>query len=89
MSTTTLEAQTALDSVLHNSTTGLLVTDYNNRQTVGDITVDNPKMTCRSVNVYYGEKHALRQTSGLTLASTKWWPLSARPAAANLPFCAA
>ena len=60
MSTTTLEAQTALDSVLHNSTTGLLVTDYNNRQTVGDITVDNPKMTCRSVNVYYGEKHALK-----------------------------
>ena len=60
MSTTTLEAQTALDSVLHNSTTGLLVTDYNNRQTVGDITVDNPTMTCRSVNVYYGEKHALK-----------------------------
>ncbi|NJM13048.1 MAG: phosphate ABC transporter ATP-binding protein [Synechococcaceae cyanobacterium SM1_2_3] len=60
MSTTTLEAQTALDSVLHSNPTGLLVTDYNNRQTVGDITVDNPKMTCRGVNVYYGEKHALK-----------------------------
>ncbi len=60
MSTTTLEAQTALDSVLHSAPTGLLVTDYNNRQTVGDITVDNPKMTCRGVNVYYGEKHALK-----------------------------
>lgn len=33
------------------------------RQTVGDITVENPRMTCRKVNVYYGEKHAIHDVS--------------------------
>ena len=33
------------------------------RKTVGDITVDNPRMTCRNVNVYYGEKQAIRNVS--------------------------
>ena len=39
------------------------VTDYSNRATVGRITVDNPKMACRDVNVYYGEKHAIKDVS--------------------------
>ncbi len=30
------------------------------RQTVGDPFVDNPRMTCRDVAVYYGEKQAIR-----------------------------
>jgi len=34
-----------------------------NRQTVGDITVENPRMTCRDVNVYYGDNHAIKQVS--------------------------
>jgi len=34
-----------------------------NRHTVGDITVENPRMTCRNVNVYYGEKHAIKNVS--------------------------
>jgi len=29
-------------------------------RTVGKITVDNPKMSARDVNVYYGEKHAIK-----------------------------
>ena len=33
------------------------------RQTVGDITVDNPRMTCRNVDVYYGEKQAIKDVS--------------------------
>jgi len=33
------------------------------RQTVGTITVANPKMTCRKVNVHYGEKHAIKDVS--------------------------
>lgn len=33
------------------------------RKTVGEITVDNPRMTCRNVNVYYGEKIAIRDVS--------------------------
>ena len=33
------------------------------RETVGDITVENPRMTCRNVNVYYGEKQAIKNIS--------------------------
>ncbi len=33
------------------------------RGTVGEIGVANPRMTCRSVNVYYGDKHAIRDVS--------------------------
>ncbi len=32
-------------------------------QTVGKPFVDNPRMICREVNVYYGDKHAIRQVS--------------------------
>lgn len=31
--------------------------------TVGTIAVDNPRITCRDVNVYYGEKHAIHDVS--------------------------
>ena len=34
-----------------------------NRETVGDVTVKNPRMSCRNVNVYYGEKQAIRNVS--------------------------
>ena len=34
-----------------------------NRQTVGEIAIDNPRMTCRDVNVWYGEKHAIKNVS--------------------------
>jgi phosphate transport system ATP-binding protein len=33
------------------------------RETVGEITVENPRMTCRGVNVYYGEKPAIKNVS--------------------------
>ncbi len=33
------------------------------RATVGEITHADPRMTCRNVNVYYGEKHAIRNVS--------------------------
>ncbi len=33
------------------------------RETVGDITVNNPRMTCRNVNVYYGDKRAIGNAS--------------------------
>jgi phosphate transport system ATP-binding protein len=33
------------------------------RETVGDYTVANPRMTMRNVNVYYGNKHALKNVS--------------------------
>ncbi len=33
------------------------------RGTVGEITVENPRMTCRNVNVYYGDKQAIRDVN--------------------------
>jgi len=33
------------------------------RETVGRVTVDDPRMVCRSVNVYYGDKQAIQNVS--------------------------
>ncbi len=68
MSTTIIETKSALDTALRPAAeagkqSSLEVTDYDNRQTVGAITVDHPKMVCRNVNVYYGAKQALRNVS--------------------------
>ena len=43
--------------------TGRTLVPRENRETVGDITVDNPRMTCRNVDVYYGEKQAIKNVS--------------------------
>ncbi|MGD8609386.1 MAG: phosphate ABC transporter ATP-binding protein PstB [Desulfobacterales bacterium] len=45
------------------SAEGQILVSRENRETVGEITVDNPRMTCRDVNVYYGEKHAIKNVS--------------------------
>ena len=37
--------------------------DRENRATVGQQWVENPRMTCRNVNVYYGDKHAILNVS--------------------------
>jgi phosphate transport system ATP-binding protein len=34
-----------------------------NRSTVGEAAVENPRMVCRNVNVYYGDNHAIHDTS--------------------------
>ncbi|MCP5459293.1 MAG: phosphate ABC transporter ATP-binding protein [Gammaproteobacteria bacterium] len=39
------------------------VLDRSNRKTVGQITVETPKMVCRQVNVFYGPKHAIRDVN--------------------------
>src|SRR4051812_25982418 len=33
------------------------------RQTVGTVTVENPIFSCRDVNVFYGDKHAIRKVT--------------------------
>lgn len=69
MSTTPLEINTPLDDAATASRaastplSSTQITDYDHRQTVGKITVDNPKMTCRAVDVYYGAKQALKNVS--------------------------
>ena len=34
-----------------------------NRETAGKIAVEDPRMSCRNVNVYYGSKHAIKNVS--------------------------
>ena len=42
---------------------GRVLVNRENRQTVGEITLENPRMTCRNVDVYYGSKHAIKNVS--------------------------
>ncbi|MBE2294319.1 MAG: phosphate ABC transporter ATP-binding protein [Phycisphaerales bacterium] len=68
MNAMTIEAQTAVNgrsgqTMREVPQSGVQIADYDHRQTVGEITVDNPKMSCREVNVYYGAKQALKQVS--------------------------
>ena len=42
---------------------GRILYGRDHRQTVGEITVENPRMTCRGVDVRYGEKHAIKDVS--------------------------
>jgi len=42
--------------------TGRLV-HRDERKTVGDPFVENPRMVCRNVNVFYGDKHAIKDVS--------------------------
>ena len=49
----------------HSSTSGALEerSAHAAGQTVGNIAVENPVFSCRDVNVYYGQKHALKKVS--------------------------
>ena len=42
---------------------GHAVVDRESRKTVGTVTVPHPRMTCRNVQVYYGDKHAIKDVS--------------------------
>jgi phosphate transport system ATP-binding protein len=42
---------------------GQLLVSRKDRRTVGRATVENPRMRCRNVNVYYGDKHAIKNVS--------------------------
>jgi phosphate transport system ATP-binding protein len=51
-----------IQAKINKEVTRVLV-NRENRDTVGDITVENPRMTCRDVNVWYGDKHAIKNVS--------------------------
>ena len=42
---------------------GRILYDRDHRETVGDIAVENPRMSCRNVDVFYGDKQAIRNVS--------------------------
>jgi phosphate transport system ATP-binding protein len=52
-----------LQAKIKEEEVGRVLVSRENRDTVGDITVENPRMTCRDVNVWYGEKHAIKNVS--------------------------
>jgi phosphate transport system ATP-binding protein len=47
----------------HRQPGGLDLTQQSGAATVGSVTVDNPIMSARDVNVYYGDKHAIRNVT--------------------------
>jgi phosphate transport system ATP-binding protein len=51
-----------IQAKINKEVTRVLV-NRENRDTVGKITVDNPRMTCRNVNVWYGDKQAIKNVS--------------------------
>ena len=42
---------------------GPVLIDRDHRKTVGEATVENPRMICRNVNVHYGDNHAIKNVS--------------------------
>ena len=42
---------------------GATLVSRDSRETVGKTTVENPRMVCRRVNVFYGDKQAIREVS--------------------------
>jgi phosphate transport system ATP-binding protein len=52
-----------LQAKIKEEEVGRVLVSRENRDTVGDITVENPRMTCRDVNVWYGDKHAIKNVS--------------------------
>jgi phosphate transport system ATP-binding protein len=52
---------TQVNEPLKTSSTATVARDV--RETVGDVTVSNPRMRCKSVNVYYNEKQAIKNVS--------------------------
>ena len=68
MSTTAIQTKAALDggptpAVETREQSSAGIADYNNRQTVGKIKVENPKMVCQGVDVHYGAKQAIKNVS--------------------------
>ena len=57
------EVQTEKQALRESVERGRTLVSRENRETVGEITVGNPRMTCRDVNVYYGDNHAIKHVS--------------------------
>ena len=62
--------------------------DRDNRDTVGTQFVDNPRMTCREVNVYYGDKHAIKNVT-IDVGRNEVLAMIGPRDAASPPSCAA
>jgi phosphate transport system ATP-binding protein len=57
------DALSARDDLLASATDKVRKVDRDQRQTVGIPFVEAPRMSCRKVDVYYGDKHAIKNVS--------------------------
>ena len=58
-----LQARDAIESVDKKITAQDLSDSKENRQTVGEFAVPNPRMSCRNVSVYYGDKMGIQNVN--------------------------
>ena len=56
-------SRTVLANSINAGITGTVKVDRDHRETVGEATHENPRMSCRNVNIYYGSKQAIIDVS--------------------------
>lgn len=82
MSTTVEEMQQRSNAM----TAAELAGGTESRATVGDVTVADPRMVCRDVDVWYGAKQAIKRVS-LDIGKNEVVAMIGPRAAASRPFC--
>ena len=56
-------ASAAGAATVEDQKTGRILYSRDTRETVGEAFIDNPRMSCRNVDVYYDDKHAIKNVS--------------------------
>ncbi len=57
------QAPAATTATVEDQKTGRILYSRDLRETVGEAFIDEPRMSCRNVDVYYDDKHAIRNVS--------------------------
>ncbi|MDJ0873684.1 MAG: hypothetical protein QNJ02_00360, partial [Desulfobacterales bacterium] len=57
------KAPTAVAATVEDHKTGRILYSRDLRETVGEAFIEEPRMSCRNVDVYYDDKHAIRNVS--------------------------
>ncbi len=57
------KAAAAGPATVEDKPSGRILYSRDSRKTVGEAFIDNPRMSCRNVNVYYADKHAINDVS--------------------------
>ncbi len=57
------KASTVASETVKDQSSGRILYSRDSRETVGETFVDNPRMSCRNVDVYYDDKHAIKNVS--------------------------
>jgi phosphate transport system ATP-binding protein len=57
------QAPAAEAATVEDKKSGRILYSRDSRQTVGEAFIDNPRMSCRNVDVYYDDKHAIKNVS--------------------------